>query len=314
MAVTIYRSTDTSAPSLTGVAGQLITLLDAILVNGYGSQSAAGWTKSFSGTNTATYRTGAGTQFYLHVNDNAPVTAKEARIWGSETASAVLTGTNLFPTAAQFANGLFARKSTTADSTARTWIAAADNRTMYLFVLTGDTSGCYLAWTFGDIVKLGTDSYNCEIAARVTENSATTTSGVETFSRIEGALGTASPGHYLPRAYTGVVGAINNGIHTDYVKSGQATQMGLGGASAIQYLNGMDGGLYIAPLWVHETATLTIRGRLRGLWNFCHNVTAVSDGDTFSGTGTLAGRTFQILKTAGGTGCYVLETSNTWDT
>ena len=39
MAVTVYRSTDTGAPALyTDSAGSLITILDACLVNGYGSQ------------------------------------------------------------------------------------------------------------------------------------------------------------------------------------------------------------------------------------------------------------------------------------
>lgn len=38
----IYRSSDTNAPVLSGVGGSLISLLDAILVNGYGSAFAAG--------------------------------------------------------------------------------------------------------------------------------------------------------------------------------------------------------------------------------------------------------------------------------
>jgi hypothetical protein len=314
MTVTIYKSTDTSAPSLTGQAGSLITLLDAVLVNGYGSKAAAGWAKSFSGTNQATYRPGAGTQFYLHVNDAAPSTAKEARVWGSETASAVLTGTNLFPTAAQQASGLFARKSTTADATARVWVVGADDRTLHMFVATGDSASVYLGWSFGDFVKLGTDAYNCQVIARDSENSATTTTSVERMALLSTALTGTAGGHYVARAYTGVVGALNNGVHADSVKCGAAAVMGGGGSSAMQYLNGMDGGLYLSPIWLHETGTQTVRGRMRGLWNFCHNVSAVNDGDTFSGSGSLSGRTFLIIKSAGSSGLYVLETSDPWDT
>src|SRR5260370_11351485 len=153
MTVTIYRSSDGYASTLSGVAGSLISLLDAVLVNGYGAKAAAGWTKSFSGTNQATSRPSVGTQFYLHVNDAAPATAKDARFWGSETASAVLTGTALVPTVAQLASGLFARKSTTADATTRTWLAAADGQTLHFFALTGDTANLYLGWSFGDIAK-----------------------------------------------------------------------------------------------------------------------------------------------------------------
>jgi hypothetical protein len=42
LAPAIYRSTDTNAPVLFGGGGSLITLLDAILVNGYGSGFASG--------------------------------------------------------------------------------------------------------------------------------------------------------------------------------------------------------------------------------------------------------------------------------
>jgi hypothetical protein len=48
----IYRSTDTNAPVLFGGAGSLISLLDAILVNGYGSAFATG-TVTNDGTNVA---------------------------------------------------------------------------------------------------------------------------------------------------------------------------------------------------------------------------------------------------------------------
>lgn len=42
MTVRVYRWDDASAPTLTGQLGSLITLLDAVLVNGYGSKTAAG--------------------------------------------------------------------------------------------------------------------------------------------------------------------------------------------------------------------------------------------------------------------------------
>src|SRR4051794_557415 len=48
----IYRSTDTNAPVLFGGQGSLISLLDAILVNGYGSSFATG-TITNDGTNVA---------------------------------------------------------------------------------------------------------------------------------------------------------------------------------------------------------------------------------------------------------------------
>ncbi|WP_297486902.1 MULTISPECIES: hypothetical protein [Pseudomonadota] len=38
MTVTIYSSKDASAPALTGIAGSLVAVLDACLVNGYGTK------------------------------------------------------------------------------------------------------------------------------------------------------------------------------------------------------------------------------------------------------------------------------------
>ena len=52
---TVYRSDDASAPVITGTAGDLVMALDAILVNGYGAKSAAGWTIAYTGANKRAY-------------------------------------------------------------------------------------------------------------------------------------------------------------------------------------------------------------------------------------------------------------------
>src|ERR1700692_1964892 len=123
MTVTVYRSTDASAPVLTGSVGTLLTVLDAVLVNGYGAVSAAAWTKPFSNaSNVGCYKNSAtdGTGFCLNVNDAGPGSggAREARMTGFETMSALSTGTGQFPTSAQLTIGIGSvvlRKSTTAD-------------------------------------------------------------------------------------------------------------------------------------------------------------------------------------------------------
>ena len=70
MTVIVYRWDDPSAPVLSSPsAGSLIGVLDACLVNGYGSKAAAGWTKAFSGTKLAAYRQGGGSMCYLRIDD-----------------------------------------------------------------------------------------------------------------------------------------------------------------------------------------------------------------------------------------------------
>lgn len=316
-APTIYRSTDASAPVLTGAVGDLVNLLDKCLVAGYGSKTAAGWTKPYTGTGTAVFRMGAGNQFYLDVNDNGPGagTFRDARLRGYEAMTAVATGTGAFPTAAQLANGVFARKSATADATARAWIVIADDRTVYVFMLAGDAAGTYTAFMFGDFYSVLTgDGYRTHIEGRTVENSALQT--VETFAL--GHTGTLSNtptgGCYMPRAYTGT-GTSQQAIklaNSDFaVLSSATTPIGVG---TVPFPNGPDGGYYMARISLLDPTTFARRGWLRGIWNWGHPAaSAIADGDTLTGSGDLAGRTFLFLKTVGN-GAIVVETSNTWDT
>ena len=78
MTVRVYSSTDASAPVLTGQVGSLIAVLDACLVNGYGTKTAAGWTKPFAdASNTAVYRSGSGSRaFFRFFDDGTAATQK----------------------------------------------------------------------------------------------------------------------------------------------------------------------------------------------------------------------------------------------
>lgn len=323
MTVILYRSTDTSAPTLSGTAGDLITVLDAVLVNGYGSKAAAGWTKPYAGTATATYRQGTGSnQYYLNINDNGPGagTGKEARFFGSETASAVLTGTNLFPTAAQKTNGLFIRKSSTADATQRVWVILADARTVYMWTLTADTANVYVMWMFGEYYSYkSTDLGRTMIIGRITENDATTGGATNDYGdcALTTAYSSTVIGHYVARDNQGTVGSTPSAKSGDYFYSqvsvnSSYVSLCLG---TLAYPNSSDSRLYLAPIRVlNSTPGNVIRGRLRGLWHFIHPATSAADGDTVSGTQDLAGKSYLFLKLAPNGGSWCLETSNTWDT
>lgn len=331
MTVRVYKSTDGSAPSLTGQVGSLVALLDAILVNGYGSKTAAGWTKAFSATNKASYRmaTSGNTGFYLDVDDSAPSTAKEARMRGYEAMTAVATGTAPFPTVAQAANGVFCRKSTTADATARAWYCVADGSVFYLFVDTGDyTSPAYaFGFMFGDYFsnKSG-DAYNCAIIGRAAENSGSDSD--ERLAQVvfgNGALSATRAGHYLARVWTGVGGSIPFSKNTDmlaFVGTASTASSCDGpvgcGAAQVNYPNGPDGALELAPLRIGHNGS--VRGYLKGLWAPCHNQ-PVGHGDTPSGNGNMSGKSFLALNVKANSnnnsngstsGQIVVETSDTW--
>ena len=224
------RSTMPGAPVLTRAAGSLIALLDALLVNGWGVQTAtsvvvasgvatatfatdhaaarhcvvlvagvtgalaglngeqkvtavepnkikwatteangtaagtitikmagAGWTKPFSGTNLAAYKSASPAAHgqFLRIADT---TAEYARAVGYENMTAISTGTGLFPSAAQLSGGYYwGKNDETSGTNAVPWVFASDGRFFYLFVQacinsTGGSARSFTPTSFGDLV------------------------------------------------------------------------------------------------------------------------------------------------------------------
>lgn len=218
MAYTEYRSSDGSAPVLSGQAGALYAILKACLVDGYGAKAAAGWTEEFSGTNKGVLRPSHGNRFRCRVDDTGTTTA---RIRGYESMSDVDTGTGEFPTDAQVTGGLYVGKSSTADATARPWIVFADGKRFILFVAyqAGQT-GAFGHTVFGDLA--GASAADLYATVLMGAN----TSGNALSSSIAGALGSSSLVHgstsnsasgYYPRVRAGSGtshGALVSGIGT----------------------------------------------------------------------------------------------------
>jgi hypothetical protein len=319
---TIYRSSDASAPTLSGTVGDLVNLLDKCLVTGYGAKTAAGWTKPYTGTNKAAFRMGGGNQFYLRVQDDGPsaFAGREARLVGYEAMTAVDTGTNPFPTVAQKPNGLFARKSSTPDAVTRSWIVFADDRTVYVFMLNPEVSpSAYTGFMFGDIYSIGSsDNYRTMIIARDTEAAALNSGeGLEQAS--VGSLVGNFVGHYMARGYTGGGGSVNVAKYASEALHDAGT--GNAWQGTLNYPNPSDGGVYITPLSIIDTNTggvKSTRGRMRGFWWIHHPQGTFADGDTLQGTGAMAAYSFIIVKRTPANapfyGMYLMETSNTLET
>lgn len=229
MTVRIYRSSDASAPVLTGQVNSLTALLDAILVNGYGTQTAAGWSIAYTTTNKRAYQqnpTGANHTggMFLYVDDTGPGAggAKEARVCGFESMSAITpTGTGQFPTSSQSTIGvgtLVIRKSASADATARNWTCIANGQTIYLFIETGDivTPVTAMPFIFGDFKSFKSgDQYAVGIVGRVAENSAS--ANVDPLA-MNGSMGSTPYdlhnihiGHFVARHWLGTGGSVKVG-------------------------------------------------------------------------------------------------------
>lgn len=329
--LTIYRSTDASAPVLTGQTGSLIALLDACLVNGYGSKSAAGWGHPFAGSSTKqVYRGGTGIRFYLRVLDDGSLTGsfRDCGVRGGESMSDVDTFTNPFPTVAQQTNGLNWRKSNTADATARPWVILADDRTVYVMIQSGDsgsTAGFWPLFVFGEYFSYkAADAHNSILIGATTFTAGTLSfgsTGSYQGDEITGGMQTTLGGHYIARiaAETGTSVACHKkgAFHLTHLQASSHSVDTLYGSLA--YPNAADGGIYIHPLWVMDGTTPdVVHGELRGCHHCCHFSTFFSDDDTIPGAPG-SGKTYLIKKKTPGNpnsisglaGIWCFETSNT---
>lgn len=316
MAVTVYQSTDASAPTLNNAAGSLCTVLDACLVNGYGAKASVGWTIPFTGTNKRMYRAPTGLlKAYLRVQDDAPRTApfnnaNEARITMSEGATTVDTQTGKFPNST---NGIILQKAST--SSGRPWVVIADDRTVYMFVKSGDYGDGWAAFAAGEYFSLKTDNYNALLIGNNTETLAATpiqSTNNENLHKLAG-ITTNLAGHFFPRQFTEIGPSTAN---VGFGKHGNAAHSAATLTGLAAYPNPQDSAILLSQVWIHESmgGLANVRGRMRGFWHLLHPPASFRHGDTFNGTGALAGKSFMLIgPTPDSLGYFVMETSDTWE-
>lgn len=285
----VYRSTDSSAPVLTGTAGDLVNLLDKCLVAGYTGKTAAGWSKPYTATNAAVFRMGAGNQFYLDVNDNGAsngltgASGQEAAVRGYEVMTAASTGTGPFPTTAQVAAATANwRKSATANATARGWFVIADDRSFIIGIQVGDSPARYLLHSFGDFYSTkSSDAYRTHLSVRTSVNGTSTPSTLGGTLSTNSATGTS--GIYVARIAAGTGASVNEALVT----------VGSSWEIAASFTGALDGNVSVAPLLLFDVSSV-LRGRLRGLYQIQTPI-GLADADTFTGTGDFAGRAFVVV-------------------
>lgn len=368
--VKFMHSGMTGAPTLSGVAGALVSLLDTCLVNGFGAGTvdsvvvsggiatvtrsgghpfevgsigeiagatpsglngqkriltvpsastytfdatgvasgtatgtithkvaAAGWTKEFSGTNLAAYKSPnvAATGCLLRVDDTGTTVG---RVVGYETMSDVNTGTGPFPTSAQVSGGAYVGKSATGDSTTRAWILFADDRGVYLSIQHSGTTS-YSTYFFGDILSAKSpDPYSCALAAW-SANNVGSTPGSITLSDVAYADVGTNTNMWLARGASGLGGSqATRRSATAFV--GSTTFSGGGGAA---YPNPADNGLYLFPMHISENpASPSYRGMHPGAY-YCPQAVGtgtIASRESITGVTNLSGRTLKAVLNASG--------------
>lgn len=295
MAVTYLTNLSPGVPTLTGAAGSLITLLDYLLV------TTLGWTKAFTGTNIASYRAPTGNRHYLNVDDT---TTLNSRLRGFEVATAAgvapAAGTGPFPTDAMNSGGFYFLKGDDT-TTARKWWFLSNGP---LFYLTSYCAGSQLyttTLTFGEFPSAkAADAYNTILGAGWSAND-------YIYPMYVYNINTAGSGVAIARSYTQLGGAVG-GVRIIPYYYGSQSQIGSSGAA---YPSPLEGALLLSKVQVSEPGAYLMRGFLPGIWAPLH-VRPLLDGDTFTGTGDFAGRSF-LVRNSGSSGQVIIELSDTWD-
>jgi len=302
MTIQLYSSTDTGAPVLNGTASALIGVLDACLVNGYGSRTSLGWTKAFSGADLAAYLMSAGSGVYLRVDDSATTTTK---LRGFTTMSDVNTGTNPFPTVAQSANGGIANKTDGATAaTARKWIVVGTSTYFYFWnqlTLKETASQANTAWFFGDVASYGGVGNTMLIANAVSIS----TGGSNVPSCTSVSNSATSPGHWINQPYAGGT-SVEVSKHFAYQVGTDGTSGGANPFLGPTTPNRITGGLTFCPFWiVQATPTRILRGTLPGSLA-AMNFAPLSQGTKFQFDNSVglpqAGKKYIYLDTRSGFG------------
>jgi hypothetical protein len=210
-------------------------------------RAPAGFTKVFTGTNLAAYRSDdlTGTRLYLRLDDTG-TTQATAIIY--EVMTGITTGTGLAPTTGNVIVG----KSASADNTARPWRLIADSKMLYLFI--NRTSGWTGGLCFGDINTYRSgDAYHCYICG------GRYASDGLWLSAIHGETTSC----YLSRAYTQCGSAIASSRYSH-------RRCDYSGVNGQESPNLVDNSVHLWPIEAWESNTRA-RGLMPGLYCPIHN-------------------------------------------
>lgn len=228
----LRRWSDTGAPKLWANAyGGLVRLLEAVLVNGYGTQASLGWTKEYESpdTNTVIFRNNpvTGSGFYLQVSHSNAfgLATNYFSVAGFESMTSWDVGLARCPTTGIMSMNPLGYSTTTICSDGIHWMIIGDERGFWLCLRTYLTSHTDIVsnnmgrfWKvlfFGDIIPF--DSANQWPVFICGGTSTVDLAYLQTFT----SLGSSSSGLWMMRDSTLSIGAVKVGlgIGTNYEQS-----------------------------------------------------------------------------------------------
>ncbi|MBT2304706.1 hypothetical protein J7E70_30260 [Variovorax paradoxus] len=250
----------------------------------------AGWTKPYSTTNIAAFKSGdvTSTGCLLRVDDTATLFA---RVVGYENMSDINTGTGPFPTTAQMSGGGYWPKSIQTTG-AVDWYLFADSKMFFFAPVPGRSqSSTFLCGTlrgFGDIVpyKPSGDAYGCVLSYSI--NAAVA-------SQFDGSLSNSPTAQVaMPRAFTGVGSAT---FHFTRPYVGLFTDLSGITASVGPFPNPVDGSLMMCRRAISPGSQPYLRGELPGYVHLPQSnvYDTFKPLDVIAGTGLFSGKRFMLF-------------------
>jgi len=313
---------DSGAPTLTGQNGSLTNsgntgVLDWALV------TKAGWTKSFTATNSSVFTPVTGNTVLYVAHDSAiSGAAQKATVRAGESATAVGSAnlTNPFPTVALNSDALSSwTVSNTADSTARPYYILITDSFIYIWLGYLYTTSNYNTTTtssnahiYGQFSKaFSSDSYNTVLSVNAA-------SGVSAGSAFTNAVGSSPVGNTRLWADRTLDGSVFSPCVTLITPGGGA----VGNPNTVPYPNALDSKLHLAKIAIGDggvqsgtlsaTKTIHCRGWLPNIWVPLERVGTILNSKTFVDSSYNAAALFQAFVNTNNTEFEVLETTNTW--
>jgi hypothetical protein len=251
----------------------------------------AGWTKPFTGTNSAAFKQPAGSNgMYLFVEDTVGINGLLYR--GYETMSNIGTGTNPFPAGAYLS---WYKWSTSGID----WVFITNGKFFYFISLCSYTS-YYSYWViaFGDFTSylIAPDNYNTILIGNALSTQACNFM----------CLGNGT-GRYIARSWAQTGAAFSFANWTDGISGAYI------GGQGFSYPEPNRNAFIVSPVYINDGCK---RGVLPGFLNPLHAARIFADLDFIQGTGDYAGRLY-LYKYLGGSNApantaALFEVSDTW--
>lgn len=298
MTVFVCTSEDPSAPVLSGQVGALVALLDAVLVNGYGTHPGLGWTIAFTSADQRVYRMPVGTTSarFLRVDDR---NAQYGIVNGYDSMTGMDVGIGGFP---PIATPRYWRKSSTTNATVRPWAIYSDGAFLNLFFKwSGTADFSYHHHIFGDVVPIHDAPGQVSVltaSSTINESQPTGTSDLNQLNTIAG----GARNHAIPRA-DGQLLDFNWRASTDRAAGAAIGEGYLSniGASDVTGADFYASDLYAAVLDQQSAGGGWVLGQIPGVLAPWSIINPTRNGEQLNGIAGAPGRTFRLQALASST-------------